>query len=76
MALICETVGCTTELKPNSKMTTCHLCRGSNGRWNKKRPAQRLERRRKLTMYNARMSTLKGAEDSELQAYIKEKRGG
>jgi hypothetical protein len=73
---LCATPACINEFSDKSKLDTCPTCRGGLGYWKKKRPAQRLERRRKLTMYNARISTMAGAEDAELKAYIKEKRGG
>lgn len=76
MTRLCETEGCINELSERSKLDTCATCRGGLRYWDKKRPAQRLERRRKLTMYNSRISTMKGADDQELKAYIKEKRGG
>lgn len=75
MTRMCATFACTNEISDKSKLETCSNCRNGLRYWDKKRPAQRLERRRKLSMYNARISTMKGADDTELKAYIKEKRG-
>jgi hypothetical protein len=54
----CAIEGCVNEISKRSKLTICQLCRSGLYYWLKKRPAQMLERRRKLTMYGARLDTL------------------
>jgi hypothetical protein len=73
MPAICATPGCINELTPRTKLETCSNCRASVGNWKKRRPAERLERRRKLKMYDNRMATL--VEDSDLKAHIRKQRG-
>jgi hypothetical protein len=51
ICIICEE----QELKPRSQLPTCTLCRASMGVWARRRPAQVLERRRKLHIYDTRM---------------------
>jgi hypothetical protein len=51
----CETYRCdeTFKTRPESKVTKCKTCRRRRTRWYNKRPRERLERRRKLQMYDA-----------------------
>jgi len=49
---------CGNDLKPGTKLPFCVNCRSSLGRWSKRRPAEVLERRRKLHLYDNRMSEL------------------
>lgn len=46
------------ELKPNSRFGTCQVCRSSQHRWAKRRPAEILNYRRKLHVYDLRISSL------------------
>lgn len=58
MSKICDIEGCDEEIKPGSKLPTCHLCRASIGSWGKRRPAEVLARRERLKKYDCRMATL------------------
>jgi hypothetical protein len=51
---------CGNELTAHARLDFCVNCRGSIGRWSKRRPAEVLERRRKLHLYDNRMSELVG----------------
>lgn len=51
----CIIENCNKELLPHARLPLCSLCRSSIGRWQKRRPAEVLERRRKLHLYDARM---------------------
>jgi hypothetical protein len=54
----CVIEGCTNEVTGKTRSTLCSLCRHGLYYWLKKRPAQVLERRRKLTMWGGRLDTL------------------
>lgn len=54
----CVIPGCNTELSPRSSLTECPNCRASLVSWLKRRPAEILDRRRKLTMYEGRMRSI------------------
>jgi hypothetical protein len=54
----CNITGCDNDIKPGSKLKTCENCRSGIGRWNRRRPVEVLEWRRKLTMYNARLTVV------------------
>ena len=58
MANICIIDSCGNELSPRSTLDICALCRCTVYRWKKRRPAEVLERRRKLTMYQSRMDNV------------------
>ena len=58
----CAIEGCGNSVSENSEHDTCLLCRGSRWYWRKKRPAQILERRRKLTMYGSRLENFFGVQ--------------
>lgn len=49
----CSTPGCIRDARPKGE--ECTPCRASMLGWFKRRPAEVLEYRRKLTMYSARM---------------------
>lgn len=51
ICVICEE----RELRPNSVLLDCSVCRGSMGFWHKRGAAALLERRRKLHIYDTRM---------------------
>ena len=51
----CAIEGCDNPIVPGSSTVECKLCRGSRYYWDQRTPAQILERRRKLTMYKARL---------------------
>ena len=53
----CAIEECGEELSANSRMETCPNCRSTQYRWNSRRPAQIVERRRKLALYSNRMDT-------------------
>lgn len=57
---VCSTLNCGNELKPNSQLDTCQTCRSSLYYWRKKRPAEVLDRRRRLRKYDDRLDTLIG----------------
>lgn len=52
----CAIDGCDEEVREDSKSGLCHVCRASVYYWVKKRPAQVLVRRRKLTKYQSRLT--------------------
>ena len=52
----CCTPGCDNELKPNSRLRTCNNCRAYAHRWDRRRPAERLDYSRALSVRRARMS--------------------
>jgi hypothetical protein len=54
-ANMCTVDGCDNPLMAGSSSLECKLCRGSRWYWDQRTPAQILERRRKLTMYKARL---------------------
>lgn len=54
----CSIAGCDNPISPRSHFTACPLCRASMGTWLKRRAAEIVERRRKLQMYDSRMSEL------------------
>lgn len=56
----CSMEDCENLLAPHAKLAFCYLCRGSIGRWVKRRPADVLERRRKLHLYDHRMEEVVG----------------
>ena len=45
-------------LSPRSRLPTCPNCRASINRWAKRKLSAVIERRRKLHIYDTRMSTL------------------
>jgi hypothetical protein len=57
---ICAMPNCINELTENARSTFCVNCRASCGRWSRRRPAEILERRPKLHLYDARMEELPG----------------
>lgn len=59
-SLICETINCGNELSGRSQLTTCQTCRSSLYYWKKKRPAEVLDRRRRLHKYDDRLTVLIG----------------
>jgi len=58
---------CLNTLPADSKHEACALCRGSLYYWNKKRPAEIVERRRKLTMYNGRLDHFYGTKGNKVK---------
>jgi hypothetical protein len=54
----CIIDSCENPLSPRSKLTICETCRSGMGTWLKRRPAEVIERRRKLHMYDSRMDQL------------------
>jgi hypothetical protein len=58
MAVICIITSCANEISPRSTLDICPLCRQTLYRWRQRRPAEILERRRKLTMYQSRMDNV------------------
>lgn len=55
---VCIIINCNTKLSPRSSLSVCPLCRQTLYRWRARRPAEVLERRRRLTMYSSRMDNL------------------
>lgn len=55
---ICAMDLCGNALTVHARLDFCSNCRSSIGRWTKRRPAEVLERRRKLHLYDNRMSEL------------------
>jgi hypothetical protein len=51
----CAIPECENNTPPRSKLPVCPTCRGNIGSWKRRRPAEVLERRRKLHMYDNRM---------------------
>jgi hypothetical protein len=56
---LCLITNCKAPLSPRSALPICPLCRQTIYRWRARRPAEVLERRRRLTMYSSRMENLK-----------------
>lgn len=56
--LYCSIENCENPLSPRSKLPICALCRGSMGSWQKRKPAEIKERRRRLHLYDSRMEQL------------------
>lgn len=54
--MICAMDDCNNTLTPHYRLSFCNNCRASIGRWTKRPLADRLERRRKLHLYDNRMS--------------------
>ena len=54
----CIIAGCENDINPRSKLSICELCRSGMGRWRKRRPAEVMERRRKLTVYGNRIEAM------------------
>lgn len=54
---------CSNEITARSELAICPLCRQTLYRWRQRRPAEVLERRRRLTMYSSRMDNLRNAGD-------------
>jgi hypothetical protein len=52
--------GCERELKPNSKLDACPVCRANINGWERRRPAEVLIRRAKLVLYSTRMADVIG----------------
>lgn len=54
----CEnaSAGCDGEVSKNAESRACTNCRAAVSRWMKRRPAEILERRRKLRMYDHRLA--------------------
>jgi hypothetical protein len=52
----CPTEGCEETVSVRSKFKVCVLCRSSQRRWMDRKPAEVLERRRKLRMYDDRLN--------------------
>jgi len=51
----CAIPECVNDTPDGSKLPICPLCRRNIGSWLRRRPAEVLERRRKLHMYDHRM---------------------
>lgn len=64
---ICCIPGCDVELSKNSKMKTCPACRQSLHSWEKRRPAEIVQRAHNLKKYTARMNTFSSVVDDEVQ---------
>ena len=56
----CIIVNCDNAIKERSELSICELCRQTLYRWSYRKPAEVLERRRKLTMYGDRMIHVDG----------------
>ena len=55
---VCIIENCSNEISERSALLVCPLCRCTLYRWRKRRPAEVLERRRRLTMYASRMDNV------------------
>lgn len=62
---ICTINGC--ENDAGARSTTCHLCRASMHRWEKRRPAEILDRSHKLDLYRSRMAQFAVVKDDEVR---------
>jgi hypothetical protein len=51
----CKTEGCEGELSERSKLDTCANCRANVRGWLKRRPAEVLYRRQRLTLFTTRI---------------------
>jgi hypothetical protein len=63
----CCIPGCDNELAPKARLRTCATCRQSLHAWERRRPAEILERAHKLKKFSARMNTFSVVVDDELQ---------
>lgn len=74
----CCTPGCDNELSPNARLRTCVNCRAHGHRWDKRRPAERLDYSRRLRLYNSRMRMFYEVTDDDVKtrdhATLEEKR--
>ena len=61
MAKKCSIPECSEMLSEHAISPVCSLCRNSIGRWRKRRPAERLERSRKLRVWGNRLEELADA---------------
>ncbi len=52
--------GCERELRPNSKLDACDVCRANINSWERRRPAEVVIRRAKLNLYTTRMADVTG----------------
>lgn len=64
--------GCDNEIPPGSKLPACPTCRASIHRWEKRRPAEVLDYRRRLSKYSARMDEV--VHDDKVVAFRKKRR--
>ena len=62
----CAIDRCENDISDRSKLDICPTCRSGLYYWRKRRPAEILERRRKLTMYDARLATMVDERDRVL----------
>jgi len=62
----CCIPGCDNELSANTRLRTCAACRQNLHTWEKRRPAEILERSQKLTKYRARMATFAVVKDDRV----------
>ena len=61
MAKKCSIPECQEILSEHAISPVCINCRSSIGRWKRRRPAERLERSRKLRVWGARLEELADA---------------
>ncbi len=59
--------GCGNEIKKGSSLNECTTCRHALYYWRNKRPAQIIERRRKLNVYGSRLDEHFNTRGSELE---------
>lgn len=62
----CCIPGCDNELSGRGRLRTCAVCRQSLHTWERRRPAEILERAIKLTKYRARMATFAIVKDDDV----------
>ena len=63
----CSIPGCDNELSPHARLKVCSVCRQSLHNWERRRPAEILDRATKLTKYRARLSTFAVVKDDDVQ---------
>lgn len=54
----CENKNCEYTLPESSAQVKCVNCRSAISRWGRRRPAEVLERRRKLRLYDTRLDDI------------------
>jgi hypothetical protein len=63
---VCCIPGCDNELSTRTRLRTCATCRQSLHSWERRRPAEILERAQRLKKYTARMATFAVVQDDEV----------
>ena len=66
MAGICCIPGCENEISEHARARTCANCRQNMHNWERRRPAEIVDRARRLRVWRARMETFSVVKDDEV----------